>query len=61
VLDEIKVVGSRCGPFAAALRLMESEQVDVRSMIDAVYPLDEALAAFEHAARRGVLKVLLAP
>ncbi len=61
VLDEIKVVGSRCGPFTAALRLMESKQVDVRSLIDAVYPLDEALTAFEHAARRGVLKVLLAP
>jgi alcohol dehydrogenase len=61
VLDEVKIVGSRCGPFAAALRMMESEQVDARPMIDAVYPLDDALAAFEHAARRGVLKVLLAP
>jgi threonine dehydrogenase-like Zn-dependent dehydrogenase len=40
---------------------MESQQVDVRSMIDAVYPLDEGLAAFEHAAQRGVLKVMLAP
>ncbi len=60
VVDEIKLIGTRCGPFAAALRLMESKQVDVRSMIDHCYPLDESLAAFEHAARRGVLKVLLA-
>lgn len=61
VVDEIKVIGTRCGPFAAALRLMESNQVDVRSMIERCYPLDESLAAFDHAARRGVLKVLLSP
>ncbi len=60
VVDEIKIVGSRCGPFAAALRMMESNQVDVYSMIDATYPLDDVVKAFEHAAGRGVLKVLLA-
>ncbi len=60
VVDEIKIVGSRCGPFAAALRMMASNQIDVCSMIDATYPLDDAITAFEHAARRGVLKVLLA-
>ncbi len=59
VVDEIKIVGSRCGPFAAALRMMESNQVDVQSMIDGCYALDDALTAFEHAARPGVLKVLL--
>ena len=61
VVDEIQIVGSRCGPFPAALRLMESNQVDVKSMIDATYPLDEGIRAFEHAARHGVLKVLLTP
>ncbi|MCC7448264.1 MAG: alcohol dehydrogenase catalytic domain-containing protein [Anaerolineae bacterium] len=60
VVDEITVIGTRCGPFPAALRLMESNQVDVRSMIERCYSLDESLAAFEHAAQRGVLKVLLA-
>lgn len=58
-VDEIRIVGSRCGPFPAALRLLESGRVDVESMIEARYPLDDALAAFEHAARPGTLKVLL--
>ncbi len=61
VVDEIKIVGSRCGPFEAALRMMASGQVDVQSMIEQTYPLDQALTAFEHAARPGVLKILLRP
>jgi threonine dehydrogenase-like Zn-dependent dehydrogenase len=55
------VVGSRCGPFPAALRLLERGWVDVNSLIEAVYPLDEALEALEHAGRRGALKVLVRP
>jgi threonine dehydrogenase-like Zn-dependent dehydrogenase len=61
VVDEIQIVGSRCGPFAAALRLLAHGLVDVTSLIEAEYPLDEALAAFEHAGRRGALKVLVRP
>ena len=59
VVDEIQVVGSRCGPFAPALRLLAQGLVDVIPLIEAEYPLDEALAAFEHARRRGALKVLV--
>jgi len=59
VVDEIAVVGSRCGPFAPALRLLAAGLVDVEPFVDAVYPLDEGLAAFERAATRGTLKVLL--
>lgn len=59
VVDEIRLIGSRCGPFAAALRLLSSRRVDVQSLIAARYPLDDALLAFEHAARPGMLKVLL--
>ncbi|MCC6975081.1 MAG: alcohol dehydrogenase catalytic domain-containing protein [Anaerolineae bacterium] len=59
VVDEIKIVGSRCGPFPAALRAMAGGLVDLEPMIDQVYALDEALIAFEHAAQRGVLKILL--
>ena len=59
VVDEITLVGSRCGPFAPALRLLASGLVEVEPLIDAVYPLDEGLAAFERAATRGTLKVLL--
>jgi threonine dehydrogenase-like Zn-dependent dehydrogenase len=60
VVNEITLVGSRCGPFAPALRLLERGLVDVLPLIQARYPLSEALAAFEHAARPGTLKVLVA-
>jgi len=59
VVDEIRVIGSRCGPFAPALRLLEHGLVDVKSLVHARYPLAEGLAAFEQAARPGVLKVLV--
>ena len=61
VVDEINIVGSRCGPFEPALRLMESKQVDPTVLIDAEYLLNDALKAFEHAAESGVLKVLVEP
>ena len=60
-VEEIRVVGSRCGPFPVALRLLTGGLVDVLSMIDARYLLDNAPTALEHASRPGVLKVLLAP
>ncbi|NIO68059.1 MAG: zinc-binding dehydrogenase, partial [Anaerolineae bacterium] len=59
VVDEITLIGSRCGPFAPALRLLERGLVDVESLISATYPLDEGLAAFEQAQEKGTLKVLL--
>lgn len=61
VVDELTLVGSRCGPFPPALRLLAQQLVEVASMVEAVYPLDDALTAFEHAARRGALKVLIRP
>lgn len=61
VVDEITVVGSRCGPFAPALRLLAAGRVQVAPLIQATYPLSEATTAFNHAAERGVLKVLLDP
>lgn len=59
VVNEVRVVGSRCGPMAAALRLLVQGMVDVKPLIQAEYPLDQAVAAFEHAARPGSLKVLV--
>jgi threonine dehydrogenase-like Zn-dependent dehydrogenase len=59
VVDEITLVGSRCGPFAPALALLASGRVDPRPLVEARYPLAEALAAFEHAARPGALKILV--
>jgi threonine dehydrogenase-like Zn-dependent dehydrogenase len=61
VVDEITLVGSRCGPFEPALALLASGQVDPSVLISARYPLDEALEAFRYAGEPGVLKVLLAP
>ncbi|MCP4357259.1 MAG: alcohol dehydrogenase catalytic domain-containing protein [Chloroflexi bacterium] len=61
VVAEINVVGSRCGPFAPALRLLEANAVDVYSLIDAEFPLDDGLNAFKFAASKGVKKVLLRP
>ncbi len=59
VINEIRVQGSRCGPFAPALRALSQKLVDVSSLISARYSLDDGLAAFEHAGQRGVLKVLV--
>jgi threonine dehydrogenase-like Zn-dependent dehydrogenase len=61
VVDEIHLVGSRCGPFAPALRLMESKQVDPSVLIMEEFKLSDALKAFERAAETGVLKVLVEP
>jgi threonine dehydrogenase-like Zn-dependent dehydrogenase len=59
VVDEITLIGSRCGPFAPALELLATKQVDVEPLIHARYHLNEGLAAFDRAQSRGVLKVLL--
>jgi threonine dehydrogenase-like Zn-dependent dehydrogenase len=59
VIDEIRVQGSRCGPFAPALRALSQKLVQVRPLISARYPLKEGLAAFERAEQKGVLKVLM--
>ncbi len=61
VVDEINIVGSRCGPFAPALRLLESDLIHPLNMISAEYTLQNGLKAFEKAAERGILKVLLRP
>jgi threonine dehydrogenase-like Zn-dependent dehydrogenase len=61
VVDEITVVGSRCGPFDKALALMSSGKVELESLIEARYSLNDAVDAFHHAAQRGVLKVILTP
>jgi threonine dehydrogenase-like Zn-dependent dehydrogenase len=61
VVDEINIVGSRCGPFEPALRLLERKEVDPTVLIAAEYRLGEGLQAFEVAAKPGMLKVLLQP
>ena len=60
-VDEINIIGSRCGPFEPALRLMEEGEVDPSVLIAAEFKLGEALQAFDFAAQPGVLKVLVTP
>ena len=59
VVDEVRLVGARCGPFAPALRLLARALIDVRALIHARYPLAQALDAFAKAAQPGALKVLV--
>jgi threonine dehydrogenase-like Zn-dependent dehydrogenase len=61
VVDEITLVGSRCGPFAKALDALLTARVRVSDLIEARYPLSRGLRAFAHAKRPGALKVLLDP
>jgi threonine dehydrogenase-like Zn-dependent dehydrogenase len=59
VVDEVTLVGSRCGPFAPALDLLAEGALDVLGLVQARYPLADGVEAFDHAARPGVLKVLV--
>jgi threonine dehydrogenase-like Zn-dependent dehydrogenase len=61
VVDEISVVGSRCGRFAPALDLLAEGAIDVESLISEEYPLADGLRAMESATANGVIKVLLRP
>lgn len=59
VIDELTVVGSRCGDLRAAIDVLAAGGLDPRPLIDARYPLRQADRAFAHAARRGALKILI--
>ena len=59
VVNEVTVLGSRCGPFGPALAALAGGRVAVAPLIDAVYPLDQGVAALARAATPGTFKVLL--
>ncbi len=59
VINEISVIGSRCGPFAPALRLLAGGMIEVEPLIHARYSLHDGIKAMEQAAQPGTLKVLL--
>jgi len=61
VVDEISIVGSRCGRFAPALDLLKRNAIDVDSLISEEYPLSRGVHAMKRARTKGVLKVLLRP
>jgi threonine dehydrogenase-like Zn-dependent dehydrogenase len=59
VVPEVRLVGSRCGPFAPALRLLGDGRLDPRPLIGRTFPLSQGLEALAWAQRPGMLKVLL--
>ncbi|HEX7407859.1 MAG TPA: alcohol dehydrogenase catalytic domain-containing protein [Candidatus Binatia bacterium] len=59
VINEITVIGSRCGSFPPALHALEAGSIDVQSLIAARFPLRDGVRALQAAASPGVLKVLL--
>ncbi len=61
IVNEVTLVGSRCGRFEPAIRLLASGKVNVVDLISAEFPLNRAPEAFKRAATKGVLKVLLQP
>ena len=61
VVDEITIVGSRCGRFAPALELLKDGKINVENLISEEFSLADGISAMNRAAERGVLKVLLKP
>lgn len=61
VVDEITIVGSRCGRFGPAVDLLANGSIDVTNMIDDEFRLADGVAAMSRAAEKGTLKILLAP
>ena len=61
VVDEISIVGSRCGRFQLALDLLKKGAIDIDSLISEEYPLARGVHAMERAGKKAVLKVLLRP
>jgi threonine dehydrogenase-like Zn-dependent dehydrogenase len=61
VVNEIAILGSRCGPFPKPISLLRAKLVDPRPLITRTFPLDEASKAMKFAQHKGVLKVLLKP
>jgi threonine dehydrogenase-like Zn-dependent dehydrogenase len=61
VVDEISIVGSRCGRFAPAIDLLDRQAIDVESLISEEHPLSNGIQAMSRARANGILKVLLRP
>lgn len=59
VVDEIRMVGSRCGPFRLAIDLLREGKIDVERLVHGEFPLERFEEAFASAARDGIVKVLL--
>ena len=61
IVNELTLVGSRCGRFEASLPLLDHPNIPVEELVTARYPLHQATEAFAHAGKKGALKVLMHP
>lgn len=59
VINEISLIGSRCGPFQAAIKAIKSRQMELYPLISDVFTLEEGIRAFQRASSRKALKVIL--
>lgn len=59
VIDEITVLGSRCGQFGPALRLLKNNRIDFKPFISGIYSIDDAMEAFEANKSKENLKILI--
>jgi threonine dehydrogenase-like Zn-dependent dehydrogenase len=59
VIDEITLIGSRCGPFEPALHALAQKHIDVKPLISGIYTFDKAREAFKKAQEKGILKVII--
>ena len=59
VIDEITILGSRCGQFAPALRMLEQKRIDVKPLISDIYAIDDSIEAFERNKEKSSVKVLV--
>ena len=59
VIDEITILGSRCGQFAPAMRMLESKRIDVNPLISDIFPIDKSIEAFERNKEKSSVKVLV--
>ncbi len=59
VVDEINIVGSRCGKFVPILRLLEDGKIDVKPLVEKVYNIEDFIEAFDNNSKKDTLKVLV--
>lgn len=59
VINEITLIGSRCGRFGPAIKFLTEKKPDFSYLIEQHYPLNDAIAAFEHAGKKGARKIIL--
>ena len=59
VIDEITLIGSRCGPFEAAIQALAQKRIDVKPLISGIYTMRNAQKAFEEARKKENLKIII--